>query len=225
MPFDDFTLCAATDDLADEPRAREHADAVEFRLDHADGPLDELDAYSGDLPILATNPHVDEGGAVADDAERLDVLAAAAEYDAVGAVAIELDAMRDGRGERVAEAARANDASVVVAAHDFEGTPLRQDLRGILGNALEYGDVAKLATTATDRVDVLDLVTVTHEFDYEGEKVATMAMGEAGRHSRAVLPLYGSRIGYAPVDPADATASGQYDAATLRRLVDDLTGA
>jgi len=28
-----------------------------------------------------------------------------------------------------------------------------------------------------------------------------MAMGEAGRHSRAVAPLYGSKIGYAPVRP------------------------
>jgi len=31
IPFDDFTLCASTADLADEPAAREHADAVEFR--------------------------------------------------------------------------------------------------------------------------------------------------------------------------------------------------
>jgi 3-dehydroquinate dehydratase-1 len=47
-------------------------------------------------------------------------------------------------------------------------------------------------------------------------------MGAAGRHSRAVAPLYGSRIGYAPVDPADATAPGQYDLATLRSLVTQL---
>jgi 3-dehydroquinate dehydratase-1 len=51
-----------------------------------------------------------------------------------------------------------------------------------------------------------------------------MAMGEPGRHSRAVAPLYGSRIGYAPVDPAEATAPGQYDLATLRELVDALGG-
>ena len=54
--------------------------------------------------------------------------------------------------------------------------------------------------------------------------VATMAMGEPGRHSRAVAPLYGSKIGYAPVHPADATAPGQYDLATLRQLVEQLDG-
>jgi 3-dehydroquinate dehydratase-1 len=50
-----------------------------------------------------------------------------------------------------------------------------------------------------------------------------MSMGEVGRHSRAVAPVYGSKIGYAPVDPADATAPGQYDLATLRRLVTTLS--
>jgi 3-dehydroquinate dehydratase-1 len=49
-----------------------------------------------------------------------------------------------------------------------------------------------------------------------------MAMGEAGRHTRVVAPLYGSRIGYAPVDPSRATAPGQYDLATLSRLVGEL---
>jgi len=52
-----------------------------------------------------------------------------------------------------------------------------------------------------------------------------MAMGEAGRHTRAVAPLYGSRIGYAPVDPDAATAPGQYDLATLAGLVDRLDDA
>jgi 3-dehydroquinate dehydratase-1 len=51
-----------------------------------------------------------------------------------------------------------------------------------------------------------------------------MAMGEAGRHTRAVAPLYGSKIGYAPVDPAEATAPGQYDLATLADLIDRLGG-
>jgi 3-dehydroquinate dehydratase-1 len=49
-----------------------------------------------------------------------------------------------------------------------------------------------------------------------------MAMGAPGRHSRAVAPLYGSRIGYAPVESENATAPGQYDLATLRELVQSL---
>ena len=69
---------------------------------------------------------------------------------------------------------------------------------------------------------MLDLLAVTRTATREGRRVATMAMGEPGRHSRAVAPLYGSRVGYAPVDPAEATAPGQYDLATLAGLVERL---
>ena len=66
------------------------------------------------------------------------------------------------------------------------------------------------------------MIEATHEATAAGHRVATMCMGEAGRHTRAVTPIYGSKIGYAPVDPANATAPGQYPLATLRRLVDGL---
>ena len=105
---------------------------------------------------------------------------------------------------------------------DFEKTPERDELAAKLDAACEHGDVGKLAVTAQSRADVLDLLAVTHEQTAAGNTVATMAMGEAGRHSRAVAPLYGSRIGYAPVDPDAATAPGQYALATLRSLVDQL---
>ncbi len=49
-----------------------------------------------------------------------------------------------------------------------------------------------------------------------------MAMGKVGRHSRVIAPIYGSKIGYAPLGPADATAPGQYDLATLSRFVGEL---
>jgi len=246
MNFDSFVLAAATADLHDEPDAREHADCVEFRMDLADDPLTALDAYDGELPILATNRAEWDGGEADDDATRLDVLETAVEYDAVEAVDIELKTMRDGGttgtgqpgvdggtagtgqpgvdGERVAAHAREHGANVVVSWHDFEATPGMGELQETLREACEYGDVGKVAVTAQARADVLDLLVATRAATAEGDTVATMAMGEPGRHSRAVAPLYGSRIGYAPVDPAEVTAPGQYDLTTLRKLIDALAG-
>jgi len=221
MNFDSFVLCASTASLDDEPAARDDADAVEFRMDLTDEPLEALESYDGDLPILATNRAEWEGGE-ASDRGRLDALGEAAKLDAVEAIDLELDSVRTDKGQRVAAAARDRDVSVVVSAHDFERTPSPADLRNVLEEATSFGDVGKLAITARSREDVLVLLAATQEFDARGERVATMAMGEAGRHSRAVAPLYGSRIGYAPVDPEDATAPGQYDLATLRELVERL---
>ena len=226
MDLDSFTLLAAGSDLAAEPAAREDADGMELRMDFADDPLAMLDSYDGELPLLVTNRAEWEGGEAADDAARLDTLETAVEYDAVTAVDVELAAL-EGAGahdaSRVVSHAHEHAASVVVSTHDFEATPAADDLVDRLGRACEHGDVGKIATTARDRSDVLALLSATHRLDEAGEDVATMAMGEAGRHSRAAAPLYGSRIGYAPVDPADATAPGQYDLATLRTLIEQLT--
>lgn len=222
MHFDEFVLAASTAALADEPAAREHADAVEFRLDLADHGLRGLEAYSGRLPLIVTNRVFWEGGEAPDDQERIDRLLTAVEVDSVRAVDVELEAVDACRP--VIEHAREHDVAVIVSTHDFEQTPGREELESTLERACTLGDVGKLAVTAESPEDVLALLAATRARTVAGDTVATMAMGEAGRHSRAVAPLYGSRIGYAPVDPTDATAPGQFELATLRTLVSTLRG-
>ena len=225
MDFSVFRLLAAGSDLSMEPAARPDADGIELRMDFAEDPLAQLDDYDGDLPVLVTNRVAWEGGEAADTAARLDTLERALTDDAVTAVDLELAAL-EGEGDhdagRVADHAREHGASVVVSTHDFEATPDRDAIADRLGRACEHGDVGKMATTAHSPDDVLAMLGATRELTAAGERVATMCMGEAGRHSRAVAPLYGSRIGYAPVDPEAATAPGQYDLATLRSLVEQL---
>ena len=226
--FEEFVLTASTADLAEEPRAREDADAVEFRLDLAGDPLAQLDGYDGDLPLLVTNRASWEGGE-AEGLGRYDALSTAVGHDAVEAVDVELAALRgnapDGEQSHATalrETAREEGVDVVVSVHDFESTPEPTTLVELLAEAASEGDVGKLATTASVREDALAMIEATHEATAAGHRVATMCMGEAGRHTRAVTPVYGSKIGYAPVDPANATAPGQYPLATLRALVDGL---
>ena len=226
--FEEFVLTASTADLTEEPRAREDADAVEFRLDLAADPLAQLDDYDGELPLLVTNRAAWEGGE-ADSLDRFDALSSAVVHESVEAVDIELAALRGNapEGEQshataLRETAREDGVDVVVSVHDFESTPEPETLGELLADAASEGDVGKLATTATARDDALAMIKATHEATAAGHRVATMCMGEAGRHTRAVTPVYGSRIGYAPVDPANATAPGQYPLVTLRRLVDGL---
>jgi 3-dehydroquinate dehydratase-1 len=227
--FDSFTLVAATADLADEPAARGVADLVEFRMDMASDPLEQLAAYDGELPLLVTNRPAWEGGETEGGHARLEALEAAAGNEMVAAVDIELAALRrggelgDAAASVVAEAA-ALGVAVVVSVHDFTGTPSERTMASLLTAASAAGDVGKLAVTAENQTDSLALLSATHAASATDETVATMAMGEAGRHTRAVAPVYGSRIGYAPVRAADATAPGQYDLETLGALVTALGG-
>ncbi|MFC6767910.1 type I 3-dehydroquinate dehydratase [Natrinema soli] len=218
LNFDSFVLAAATADLADEPAAREHANAIEFRMDFADEPLVALEAYDGELPILATNRAEWEGGEASDEV-RLEMLAEALAFDAVAAIDVELASIHEGAADAVLETARDRDVSIVASAHDFEGTPPRNEMVKTLTEAGKYADVAKVAVTAESTADTLALLSATEQLTAHGDAVATMAMGEVGSHTRAVAPVYGSKIGYAPVDPAEATAPGQYDLETLAGLV------
>lgn len=223
MDFEGFVLAASTARLADIERASRYADALEYRLDLAESGVDVLD-IDLPLPVLVTNRIESEGGQTPQTPERLDSLCRAIEQPAVEAVDIELAALLDGDGERVVERAREHGVSVVVSTHNFEETPGRDRLLELLSQADERGDIAKLAVTARDVDDVLDLLSVTREATANGLTVATMAMGDVGNHSRVVAPLYGSRIGYAPVDSEQATAPGQYDLETFRHLYESLRG-
>lgn len=231
MTFNSFVLAATTGDLdvASMASVREHADVIEFRMDLASDPSVALRSYDGDFPLIATNRAPEEGGE-ASEPDRLRALREAIAHPAVEAVDVELTTvmddeggtMDDGRRDRAVsliDQAREHEVSVIVSVHDFEGTPPRAELEDTLSRAGGIGDVAKVAVTAMGPDDVLALLAATRSRTKAGERVATMAMGAAGRHSRAVAPLYGSRIGYAPVDTERATAPGQYDLATLSALI------
>lgn len=219
MNFESLVLAAATGDLSDEPAARELADALEFRMDFAETPLADLEAYEGELEIIATNRVDHQGGDAEDTPARIETLIAAIEHPQVGAVDVELEAIADGSAEPVVEQAKAHEIPVIVSAHNFSTTPPARELRGLIDRATQAGDVGKVAVTASDRVDVLRLLQATHDIAVTGAQVSTMAMGQAGQHSRAITPLYGSCLAYAPVDPDRATAPGQYDLATLQNLL------
>ena len=219
MKFDEFVLAASTVTLSQERVAREHADAVEFRMDLANNPVATLQTYSGRLPVIATNRVESEGGQARDRPRRLDHLETAAKQPRVEAIDVELATVERGDADNLLAVAAKNDTAVIVSVHDFDGTPARSRLEELLTTAADYGDVGKVAVTATDTADTLDLLAATRAATAAGHTVATMAMGGVGRHTRVVAPLYGSRIGYAPIDPAEATAPGQYPLATLADLV------
>lgn len=218
----EFTLAAVVSSL-DRARAASAADAIEFRMDHATDPLTQLASYDHQLPLIATNRAAWEGGDAADTG-RIAALETAAEHPAVGAVDIELDSVEEGEGEALRDIARTNDTAVIVSWHDFERTPPRDVLTSRLATAAEWGDIGKLSVTANTPEDVLDLLSVTLDQSQAGNSVATMSMGHAGRHSRVIAPLYGSRIGYAPIDASEATAPGQFELDRLAELVSTLRG-
>lgn len=197
MTIDEFALAATTDDLTREPKARDVADLIEFRMDSAEDPLEQLSEYDGELPILATNRSRWFGGH-ATERGRLDQLMVAAEFDFVEKVDIELEIARG--MPWVLEEFRDQGVELVISFHEFEETPDQETLDAIIEECAEYGDVAKVATYAEDRADCLRILSAIDTARKNGIRAAGIAMGELGSHTRVIGPLYGSVLGYAPLE-------------------------
>ena len=196
MYSDEFVLAATTNDLTHEPLVRDAADILEFRMDKARDPITQLSEYDGDLSIIATNRAQWFGGQ-AQDTGRLDYLFAASRFNAVETVDIELETAR-GSGWMIPEF-RENDVEIIISFHVFEDTPDQETLSAIFDQCTDYGDIGKIAAYAEDYADALKMLKAVHTATREGKRVAGISMGGFGSHTRIVAPLYGSKLGYAPL--------------------------
>lgn len=191
------------------------ADAVEVRIDMYDGGSDAALADLRDsdaLPVIATNRPTDEQT----EKERVETLVSATEY--AEAVDIDVSSPKDSI-ERVVEAARDNDVTVIASHHDFEGTPPIDSMMETLERAWVVGDVAKLAVTPEDEGDVLDLLRLTLEARDGGDgPFCAISMGALGSYTRFVAPLYGSCLTYA--SHGSGTAPGQLTVREMREYME-----
>jgi 3-dehydroquinate dehydratase I len=146
------------------------------------------------LPVIITNRMKKEGGAWAgSEIRRIRELVSLIPY--ADAVDIELCAPNR---DMVVKKAKNSGKKIIISAHDFQSTPdLKTMAESIQGSFDAGADIAKLAVMPHSLDDVLHLLEVTL---HSSGAVCTIAMGEIGKHSRAISPLYGSVMTYGYVD-------------------------
>ncbi len=168
------------------------------------------------LPCIATNRlHADGGKWTGSEESRISSLTDILPF--VEGVDIELGTESELRS-RVVEAAKASGVTVIISSHDFDKTPSVEDMKNMLDRAHTLGaDIAKLAVMANSRQDVLDLLQITADME---KPICTIAMGEAGKHSRIVAPCYGSLLTYGVI--SKAIAPGQIKIHELRSALEIL---
>jgi 3-dehydroquinate dehydratase-1 len=117
--------------------------------------------------------------------------------------------------ETVVNKARKAGKTVIISTHDFQKTPDNKVMDAIIRESLEAGaDIAKLAVMPGSLLDVLRLLDVTL---HAKGPVCTISMGETGKHSRVIAPVYGSVMTYGYVDTP--TAPGQLRVDELKNLL------
>jgi 3-dehydroquinate dehydratase I len=186
------------------------ADMVEFRIDALQNPdpdkirdLTEKTKHK----IIATNRIQQEGGFFqGSEEERTDILIEVAEY--VDFVDIELQTP-DKYRSKVLKASK----SSIVSFHDFQKTPDVEELLKVVGREQELGDIAKFAVMPLDLPDTLVVLEVLSQVS----NTIGISMGQLGRYTRLIAPLFGSPITFASVDTG--SAPGQLDIETTKNFV------
>ena len=184
-----------------------HADLIEVRLDsfQDSDKLADVAAHGRTLKIAACKPPRCHGTFSGTDAEQRQVLLNAAKS---GFTYVDVDLTQPKLNETVAELKRLG-AKVIVSFHNFAETPSAVELNSVLDMEIALGaDVCKIVTTAKCIDDNLVLLNLT-EASCSKAKLVCFAMGEQGKISRLLSPLFGGYFTFASLAQGSETAAGQ----------------
>jgi len=213
----EYDVVGITDDLSEEPQAREDAHYVEFRMDKAAAPVDQLTEYDGELPIIVSN-RPEWAGGDASESTRLEELLAAASSDSVDMVEIDLETIK--AEEWLVDELRENEVEVIVAYYDFEQTPEKSELQDLIVDCDEYGDISKVSVFAEERKDALLLLDCLDTASQRDIRVSGVSLGELGQHTRVIGVFYGSELCFAPIRLGTEAGYGEIELAQLANLLE-----
>jgi 3-dehydroquinate dehydratase type I len=181
-----------------------HADFIEVRLDRLE---DCLKNYRGlaDLAAHVKTPKIATDKASRKETEHRQMLIAAAksgfEY-----VDVELSTPQL---EGLVKELKALGAKPIVSFHKFGGSLSISELNGVLEREISSGaEVCKIVTTAKQMEDNLTTLNFTSAAASKA-KVVCFCMGELGKVSRLLSPLFGGFFTFASLESGSETASGQ----------------
>lgn len=192
---------------------RENADFIEVRLDKLTDTKNLKDlAEHGKTPKIATNKLAASGGYFpGTESEQKQTLLAAAKN---GFNYVDIDLSASNLKDFMAEA-RGNGAKIIVSSHDFKGTLKRAELAKVLEREVACGaDVCKIVTAAKKLEDNLTLLNFTAAA-CKKTGIVCFAMGELGKISRLLSPLFGGFLTFAALQHSGETAPGQM---TIREM-------
>ena len=174
-----------------------------------------------ELPILANCKNAAERGSFSgNDSQKLEILIDAAKR---GAKFIDFDwqfpieFLNEFREN-------AAGAELILSAHFWEKTPSLPKLLEIARKMKTRGaDILKFAATATAPRDLITILRLAENFQKNGTRHISIAMGKVGAASRVLVPeIFGGEFAFAAVEESLATAPGQFSVAGLRGVAGGL---
>ena len=190
------------------------ADLIEVRLDclETSRNLSEL-VKSTKIPLIATNKHTSENGFfTGTEAKHQQILLNAAE---TGFEYVDVN-LSSPKNQETIDKLKQSGAEAIVSYHKFDGGLSVSEMEKVLEREIAIGaSVCKIVGTANkieDNIAVLDFVA-SHS---SKAKLVCFCMGEAGKISRLLSPMFGAFFTYASIEQGSETAKGQMSIGEMR---------
>jgi 3-dehydroquinate dehydratase-1 len=181
-----------------------HADFIEIRLDRLEDCL-ENHAGLADLAAHGKTLKIATDKASRTETEHRQLLIAAAK-NGFEYVDVELSTPQL---ETLVKELRALSAKPIVSFHKFDGSLSISELNSVLEREIASGaEVCKIVTTAKQIKDNLITLNFTSTASSKA-KLVCFCMGELGKVSRLLSPLFGGFFTFASLEQGNETASGQ----------------
>lgn len=183
------------------------ADLIEVRLDRLESSTNLKEIInSSKIPLVATHKLTGEHGFFSGtEAERQQSLLNAAEN---GFEYVDVDLSSSNRQETIDKLKQLG-AKPIVSHHEYEGALSHSAMDKVLEQEILSGaSVCKIVVTARkieDNLAVLNFVA-SHS---EKAKLVCFCMGEAGKVSRLLSPMFGAFFTFASLEQGAETAKGQ----------------
>lgn len=183
------------------------ADLVEVRLDRFESSrrLSEL-VESTKLPLIATNKLQSENGFFAGtETERQQTLLNAAKN---GFAYVDVSLSSPKRQETI-QKLKLTQSQPIVSYHKFDGALNPSEMEKVLQEEIASGaSVCKIVTTARKAEDNLSMLNFVFS-NSSKTKLVCFCMGEQGKVSRLLSPMFGAFFTFASLDVGSETAAGQ----------------
>lgn len=198
----------------------QHADFIEIRLDSLKKHNQLADiAQCSKTPLIATNRSTEcQGKFSGSETERQKILMDAVK-NGFEYVDIELSTPKL---KNIVNDLRDMGAKPIVSFHDFNKTPNSMQLNEILKKEIASGaDICKIITTAKlveDNLTVLDFLSKASK----NARIVCFSMGELGKPSRLLSPVFGAFFTLASLESGRETAPGQLTIQEMRTAYEAL---
>ncbi|MEJ2126453.1 MAG: type I 3-dehydroquinate dehydratase [Candidatus Bathyarchaeota archaeon] len=194
----------------------QNADFIEIRLDYLKDydRINEIPSCTK-IPLIATNKSIKQHGVFSGtESERQKTLVEAAKN---GFDYVDVDLGLRNKTKLISDLHKYG-VNVVISFHDFKKTPSLLELNTILNEMIDsHADICKIITTAQNMKDNLLILNFISEASKK-IKIVCFAMGEYGKTSRLLSPVFGAFFTFACLDEKTKTAKGQLTLQEMKQV-------